>query len=720
MGIRVYRATGSFVTAVRRACRMKIRITGRDHITDRPTLFLANHFTRLETFLVPYVLFHETGRMVHTLAKHSLFTGMFDRFFRANGVMSVRDPHRNRTILSELITGRFNWVIYPEGGIIKNKKTVSGGRLLLDRPGRQGPPHTGAAVLALRAETIKRRFLDAIARGDEARLAFYREQYGLTDPRDLAESGVVVQPISLTYHALRPGNNLLNKTARLFARNLSPELAEELMVEGQVVLGNTEVSMHFGPPLEIGDFMKDGPAFVRRVAGLLGDSGEDDEVSRRRARRLTESAMRQIYSGVEVNLDHLFCYGLRALKRDIVPCEEFHTALYLAAMQLRRRNDVRLHPTIWNGISALLRHEPYAPLDAAVELARREHVLAVGNGLYHINRARLEDPLDYHTVRLERMVEVFANEVEPIRPVASTVRTAVNLDHAKQRSKLARLLRDHDRRRYETALARWEHEEPRAGGHGEPYLLASRGADVGVVLVHGYLSCPEETRPLARHLRNAGYSVYGVRLEGHGTAPRDLAEASYEQWLECVLRGVALVRQHCPHVVVGGFSLGGILALQAAARCKDVVRAVFAVNAPLKLRDRRAALVPTLVRWNGAMRRLGLRREYLTRDNDRSESPDINYAVDYLRGVRQLSRAVRHTRRRLDEVTAPALIMQATEDPVVAPVSGARLFRRVGADEKYLVETEFDRHVIIRGPGCENVFAEIEQFLERVLDPARN
>jgi esterase/lipase/1-acyl-sn-glycerol-3-phosphate acyltransferase len=720
MGIRTYRTTGAVVTGLRRACRMKVRITGAENITDRPTLFVANHFTRLETFLVPHVLFQQTGRMVHTLAKHSLFTGMFNHFFRANGVMSVREPHRDRTIVAELATGACSWVVYPEGGIIKNKKTVRRGRLQLDRPGRQGPPHTGAAVLALRAETVKRRFLNALADGDEHRLAYYREQYGLTERADLDESGVLLQPITLTYHALRPGNNILDRTARLLAKNLSPELAEELKVEGQVVLGNTEVSVHFGEPLDVSEFVKDGSVLVRRVAGLIGDPNEDDEVSRRRARRLTTSAMRQIYCGLEVSLDHLFCYGLRAIKRDVVSREEFHTALYLAAMQLRKRNDVRLHATIWNGISALLRHEPYAPLDAAVDLACREGMLNITDGVYEINRSRLEDPLDYHSVRLERMTGVFANEVEPLRPVANIIRTAVNLDHGKQRSRLARLLRDHDRRRYATALERWEDEESRAGDHGEPYLLTNKGADVGVVLVHGYLSCPAETRPLARHLREAGYCVYGVRLDGHGTDPRDLADASYEQWLECVLRGVALVRQHCEHVVVGGFSLGGILALHAAARHSKVVRAVFAVNAPLKLRDRRAALVPTLVKWNGAMRRLGLRREFLTRDNARSESPDINYAVDYLRGVRQLTRAVRQTRRRLGQITAPALIMQATEDPVVAPVSGSRLFRRVGADEKYLVETESDRHVIIRGPGSENVFAEIREFLDRVLDPARN
>ena len=55
-------------------------------------------------------------------------------------------------------------------------------------------------------------------------------------------------------------------------------------------------------------------------------------------------------------------------------------------------------------------------------------------------------------------------------------------------------------------------------GHGTPFLLNGRKSAVGIVLVHGYLSCPEQMRPLAERLHDAGYNVYVVRLDGHGRA----------------------------------------------------------------------------------------------------------------------------------------------------------------------------------------------------------
>ena len=67
MNVRAYRATGACITAVRRMLGFQIRVSGAESLPDRPTLFVANHFTRLETMLVPYVIFQAAGRPVRAL-----------------------------------------------------------------------------------------------------------------------------------------------------------------------------------------------------------------------------------------------------------------------------------------------------------------------------------------------------------------------------------------------------------------------------------------------------------------------------------------------------------------------------------------------------------------------------------------------------------------------------------------------------------------------------
>ncbi len=124
MNLTTYKATGVLLTGLIKTLKMNLRVTGAEHVPDRPTLFAVNHFTRLETLLVPYVIYHHLHRPVRSLATDSLFSGMLGRYLRAVGVMSVRHPRRNRTIIGDLMMGQRDWVIYPEGGLIKNKKTV--------------------------------------------------------------------------------------------------------------------------------------------------------------------------------------------------------------------------------------------------------------------------------------------------------------------------------------------------------------------------------------------------------------------------------------------------------------------------------------------------------------------------------------------------------------------------------------------------------------------
>ena len=115
MGQRAYKSTGVAITSLRRMLGVKLRVTGTEHLVNRPTLFLANHFTRVETFLIPYVIFRYARRQVRSLGTHSVFKGVFGRYFRALGGMSTRNPKRNRAIIRGLMTGRANWIIYPEG-----------------------------------------------------------------------------------------------------------------------------------------------------------------------------------------------------------------------------------------------------------------------------------------------------------------------------------------------------------------------------------------------------------------------------------------------------------------------------------------------------------------------------------------------------------------------------------------------------------------------------
>jgi esterase/lipase len=715
MNLKAYRASGAIINAVLKLCRVELRVTGAEHLVDRPTLFAVNHFTRMETLLVPHVIYREVRRPVHSLATHTLFKGLVGKYLDAVGVTSVRDPRRNRKMIRSLMTGDRDWVIYPEGGLIKNKKTLHRGRLHLTHPGRQGPPHTGAAVVALKAEMAKRRLRAAYDAGDANRTAYYRHAYDITSREELSEVGTVIVPLNVTFYPLRPRGNALSRLMRVAKRNLDPRVVEELHVEGGILLGDSEISIHFGEPIEVSDYLDRTTELARRVVGVFSEDKRSNLMLRRQATRLTTEMMHRIYGHTEVNLDHLFCYGLRALKADRVPVEDFHRALFLAAARLRELGLVRVHPTLEDGIAAMLKHRSYKPLESVATLAIEQHIIQRDNGHYVINREILDEPHDFHEVRLKKIIQVIANELEPVRGAVDLVRKLVNMPPERLRQQTADTVRRLEQEDFLT-----EHGRSRIPGAskpvamGEPFWLPAKDRGVGVVLVHGYLASPAQMRPLADHLHAHGCSVYGVRLPGHGTVPEHLTEVNWLQWLDAVLKGIHVVENHCDRVVVGGLSLGGVLALLAAARLEIDLDGVVCINPPMKLRDRRAPLVHAIVVANAVLRKLRMTRGHTARDNRDSESPDTNYTRDYMRGIRELRRSVAVCRRCLAEVTAPTLVIQATDDPVVDPDATSRLMARLGSDEKRFADHTSARHIIVRGPGQEAVFEEIARFIDEV------
>jgi 1-acyl-sn-glycerol-3-phosphate acyltransferase len=226
----------------------RIRVTGLEDLDDGPLLFVANHFTRFETFILPYLIYLRTGRFVHSLAWHGLFRGLFGRYLLAMGARPTRDPAIRHRMVEDLMTGAHDWLIYPEGGMVKDKHLWKDGHLDLDLPDRHGPPHTGAAIMALKALFYRDGFLRAVAAGDRGLQARYQERYHLAGAGTVSTVPLRVVPVTITYWPLRPEANGLTWLARRLMKEVPAQLREELTVEGHLLLHRTDIAVH----IEIG------------------------------------------------------------------------------------------------------------------------------------------------------------------------------------------------------------------------------------------------------------------------------------------------------------------------------------------------------------------------------------------------------------------------------------------------------------------------------------
>lgn len=112
------------------------------------------------------------------------------------------------------------------------------------------------------------------------------------------------------------------------------------------------------------------------------------------------------------------------------------------------------------------------------------------------------------------------------------------------------------------------------------FLLEGKGeqACTGVLLIHGLTGTPNEMRVLAKGLHRRGFTVYAVQLAGHCGTQEDLVNTRWQDWLDSVCRGAEILARRVDRLVVGGLSMGAILALALAQARPDLVSGVVALS----------------------------------------------------------------------------------------------------------------------------------------------
>ena len=221
-------------------------------------IVVANHFTRLETFVIPFVLYREVQIIVRVLAAPMFFTNhVFGEYLAGIGALSTNYPHKYELIARDILRGGW-WLIFPEGSMIKDRKVIERGRLLVSNEGGtlRRPPHSGAAIIALTVQRYKDALRHALRH--EAQREQICHSLGLphlrrTDLEAMLHRPTSILPLSMTYYPLHPQENLLKSLVTrlvptLRHADMGPRLVEELTVEGAMLLKGVEIDMRLGHP----------------------------------------------------------------------------------------------------------------------------------------------------------------------------------------------------------------------------------------------------------------------------------------------------------------------------------------------------------------------------------------------------------------------------------------------------------------------------------------
>ncbi|HIJ82200.1 MAG TPA: alpha/beta fold hydrolase [Desulfuromonadales bacterium] len=713
MNYSAYLATGKMIALMQNFSKIKVRVHDHDSVPKGSIIYAVNHFTRIETLLLPYHIYIHTQVPVWSLAHESFFEGPLSGILGKVGAVSTRNPDRDRQIVKSLLTGEANWIIFPEGRMVKDKEAVSNPTLFNLYHDRRRPAHTGAATLALRAEFYRKRLRHLLvenpAEAERLRIMFEIDELAL-----VLTGKTWIVPINLTYYPLRARENVLSTLADRFAGNLSERLREELLTEGTMFFDGVDIDIRFGQAIPVSPSLSSSR--IRQDIFSLRQINFDDQlpslqVMRREATTLMRHFMSDIYRMTTVNHDHLFASMLKALPFSKISEEDFRRRVFLLTDLVPDKTLVFCHQSLEIAQVALLTDDRYHKYRDFLELARETGVVRHRKGFLLRYSSNFSAGSEFHRIRIDNPLGVAANEVQPLAGLKRQVRLLAWLPEMLVRCRVVDVLLRQVDDQFEADYLRFHRpEESKERVVGAPILLKGTSRKLGVVLLHGFLAAPREMLELAIALHDKGYWVYCVRLRGHGTAPEDLATRVGNDWIESVDIGYAMMSAICRRVVVGGFSFGGGLALECAARIPRLA-GVFAVSPPFQLRSVAARFAAAITGWNRIMEAVhcnGAEKEYFEITPER---PLINYSRVPVAALLELEHFMKNLDPRLTGVTVPTLVVQGLGDPVVDDEGTALLFNRIGAKEKRYLTYDFGRHGIVAGEGSEQVHEAIASFI---------
>ncbi len=709
-----YRTTGLAIKTLAGLSKAKIEIHGKENIPEGSVIFVINHFTRIETLFLPYHIHQLTRVPVWSLADYQLFEGGLGIFLEKVGAVSTKNPHRDLLIIKSLLTGEAMWIIFPEGRMVKNKKIVEKGRFMISYAGGKHPPHTGAATLALRTEFYRQR-LGIMSRKHPEETARLMKLFQIDSLEPVLELQTCIVPVNITYYPLRAHENILSSLAVHLADRIPERAVEEIITEGSMLLSGVDVDIRFGEPIQVKTFMK-RPAIQRDISSKHSIRFDDPIPSkpsmRKVALKIMQRYMSAIYSMTTVNHDHVFASMLKLIPFKKIDVHDFRQRAFLTVKDHLRGTGVYLHKELRLDQTHLLVDDQLNKFSNFIKIAEEKGVVAKTGHSMVKDRSKFISAFDFHRIRIDNPVAVVANEVEPLKPLQRRVRRMAWMPSFWVRRRIAGYLMKKATEEFHRDYKKFYVEkESKEKDVGKPFLVKGTSRTMGVVLIHGYMAAPLEVRELADYLGRRGLWVYAPRLRGHGTSPDDLAVRSYGDWMASVETGYAIIRNICKQVVVGGFSAGAGMALDLAARVKDI-KGVFAVCPPMRLKDFSSKFVPAVDVWNRLMERVrldGAKKEFV---ENFPEHPHINYFRNPVSGVLELERLMESLEKKLPAIDIPALVIQSLGDPVVKPSGSRSAFDRIGSEDKTYILYNFDRHGILLGKGATKVHKAIGDFIE--------
>lgn len=248
------------------------------------------------------------------------------------------------------------------------------------------------------------------------------------------------------------------------------------------------------------------------------------------------------------------------------------------------------------------------------------------------------------------------------------------------------------------------------GTGGPPVALRTEGLPPAVLAFHGFSGTPLEVELVVDVARELGLCAEAPLLPGHGTHARELSRTGWREWSSAA--GATFRRMPTP-VILAGFSMGSLLAIDLAAEHPNQVAGLVLLANAAWLSAPFPSWALALVDWLGLPDFLApksgsdLGDEAARREHVSYDSHPVHAAIEVLHAGARM-------RQRLSLVKCPTLILHGAADRVCPVANAWRVAAALGTEDSRVIIFPRSRHILCRDVERAQVRRELATFFGSV------
>lgn len=214
---------------------------------------------------------------------------------------------------------------------------------------------------------------------------------------------------------------------------------------------------------------------------------------------------------------------------------------------------------------------------------------------------------------------------------------------------------------------------------------------IGCLIIHGFAGNLDEIEPLDSYLRNNGYQTLCPTMKGNNCT----------EWINSAQEGLLELSSQCEHLVLIGFSMGGLIAVNLAK--KYDVKGIVTLNTPI-------------YHWDMKRIALNILKGLKTKDYSK-----IKYYFKAATGIPiaallNFKILLHQTLLIFKDIQCPIFIAQGLMDDTVHHKSAQYLYQKTSSQIKVLKYYDKIDHHICQSAKKEEVFNDLKDFLSRYID----